>query len=101
MAPLRALPKTYERDIERYLVNQIAKRLKGKVYKLSGIRGIQDRLIVLPRGIVWFVEVKREDGKISPLQVRRRKELQRLGHHTAVVWSRPEVDHLLTRIRNE
>ena len=101
MATLRKLPKTYERDIERYLVNQVTKRLKGKVYKLSGLRGIQDRLVVLPRGIVWFVEVKREDGKVSPLQARRRKELQALDHHTAVVWSRQEIDHLLTRIRNE
>lgn len=41
----------------------------GKAYKFTSEmnRGVSDRIVVFP-GQVWFVEVKRSSGKLTPLQ---------------------------------
>lgn len=52
-----------ENDIEKYLVSQV-KNTGALCYKFTspGVRGVPDR-IVLHRGNVFFVEVKRPGGK--------------------------------------
>lgn len=57
-----------ERDVERYFVD-LVKKAKGKAYKWAspGNRGVTDR-IVFVCGSVWFVELKRAGGKLSPMQ---------------------------------
>ena len=55
-----------ESDIERRLVQGV-KKLGGRAYKFvsPGNVGVPDRLVVLPGGIVLFVEVKAPDGRLS------------------------------------
>ncbi len=70
-----------ERDIERALVAMVKRRgglcLKGVC---PGWAGVPDRIILLPRGPVIFVELKRpKGGKIAPLQQWWREQLTRLG----------------------
>lgn len=56
-----------ESDIERRLVQGV-KKLGGRAYKFvsPGNVGVPDRLVVLPGGVVLFVEVKAPDGRLSP-----------------------------------
>ncbi len=58
-------------------------------------RGVADRLVVLPQGVVWFVEVKKEGGRLSTLQNIFIAEMQRLQQNVRVVWSKEDVDQLI------
>ena len=80
-----------ERDIEKYLVAEVRKR-GGEAYKFTSpaMRGVADRLVVMP-GAVWFVELKRPGGKLTPLQERFRDRMLQLLQRHVVLSSREEV----------
>tara|TARA_R110000868_G_scaffold403706_1_gene681210 strand:+ start:543 stop:830 length:288 start_codon:yes stop_codon:yes gene_type:complete len=82
-----------ERDIEKYLVKRVA-GIGGIAYKFTSPsnRGVFDRVVVMPRGVVWFVELKSAKGKLSKLQEKFEREMQLLGHKTAVLHSKDAVD---------
>lgn len=46
----------------------------------KGDTGWPDRILVLPGGVTWWIELKRDSGKVRPLQVLRGKQLTELGH---------------------
>lgn len=81
-----------ERDIEKYLVAEVRKR-GGEAYKFvsPAQRGVADRIVVMP-GRVWFVELKRPGGKLTPLQERFRDRMLQLLQYHVVLSSREEVD---------
>lgn len=85
-----------EKTIEAYLRNQVKKR-GGIAFKFvsPGYNGVPDRLIVMPGGSMYFVEVKNERGRLSPLQVQCHKMLEALGVPVFVVWSKEDVDALM------
>lgn len=88
---------TREASIEDYLRERVA-GLDGVCIKLSpvGLRGVPDRLIVLPGPRVIFVELKRpKGGVISALQHWWRKRLLALGCEHHFVKTRAEVDALI------
>lgn len=66
-----------EKQIET-LFNNFVKSVGGKSIKLINHTGIMDRLAIFPNNNIWFVELKRPDGKMSKIQKWRRKELKRL-----------------------
>jgi len=82
-----------ERDIEAYLRVKV-KALGGTAYKFvsPGHAGVADRLVLLPGGVVWFIEVKAPGGKLSPLQMLFGRRMEELGMNYRVVWSREDVD---------
>lgn len=62
---------------------KLVKELGGKFYKLTGHRGVPDRLMVL-KGHCVFVELKRSGtGALSPVQS---QEIKRLRELHARVW---------------
>ena len=73
------------------------KEIGGVAYKFvsPSNRGVADRLVVLPQGVVWFVEVKKEGGRLSTLQNIFIAEMQRLQQNVRVVWSKEDVDDLI------
>ena len=73
------------------------KEIGGVAYKFvsPSNRGVADRLVVLPGGRVWFVEVKKEGGRLSTLQNIFIAEMQRLQQNVRVVWSKEDVDQLI------
>ncbi len=82
-----------EKEIERYLVRRTIAH-GGKAYKWvsPGHLGVADRIVVLPGGVVWFVEVKAAKGRLSPLQKLFAADMARLGQQYACVWSKEDVD---------
>lgn len=86
-----------EASIEEYLRGRIV-GLGGVCIKLSptGLRGVPDRLIVLPGPRVIFVELKRpKGGVVSALQHWWRDRLVALGCEHHFVKTRAEVDALI------
>jgi len=61
--------KILEKEIERKMCRLIKKH-GGLSYKFAspGNPGVPDRIVILPRGRVFFVELKAEDGKPTDLQ---------------------------------
>ena len=88
-----------EKQIEAYLVKRV-KEIGGVPYKFTSPsnRGVSDRIVVLPGGAIWFIEVKRAGGKLTPLQVKFAETVQTLGHRYACLWSKEEVDKWISQL---
>lgn len=88
-----------EKDIERRLIRKV-KSYGGRIYKFISptAAGVPDRIVLL-NDCVFFVEVKRPDGKLTPRQVERLMELKGMLNcgcvyvpRCAVLSSKEEVD---------
>jgi hypothetical protein len=82
-----------EKHIEAYLVRRI-RELGGRAYKFvsPANRGVADRVVCLPNGQTWFVELKAPTGRLSPLQVHFQTEMARLNQNYTCLWSKDDVD---------
>ena len=91
-----------ERDIERYLVDRVHE-LGGEAYKFTSPshRGVYDRVVVMSRGIVWFVELKSPTGKLSRLQELFQERMTALGQRNIVLSSKDAVDNFVEILKNE
>ena len=84
-----------EREIERHLVH-LAKQHGGLAIKWTApsFSGVPDRIVFLPRGEVFFVELKAPTKNQTALQVRVCKMLTDLGARVYVVDSKQAVEAL-------
>lgn len=89
-----------EKYIEQKLVEKV-KKLGGRAYKFvsPGNIGVPDRLVVLPENKVGFVEVKRQNGRLSKLQKNQLEFLKSLGCKTFVLWNINEIDQIIEKIQ--
>jgi hypothetical protein len=85
-----------ECEVEAYLVRCIA-AIGGRAYKFTspGRVGVPDRLLVLPGGLVVFVEVKAPGGRLSKPQAREIEALARLGAEIYVVYNWRDIESLV------
>lgn len=69
-----------ERDIEKWLAGRI-RQMGGEAFKFvsPGNDGVPDRLVCMPGGRVYFVELKTDEGRPSGLQQWQMERLRRLG----------------------
>ena len=78
------------------LVERMQPRIEhgGKAYKWvsPGHVGVADRIVMLPGGVVWFVELKSSTGRLSPLQKIFAVDMVRMGMNYMVIRSKEEVD---------
>lgn len=92
-----------ERDIEAFLVKRV-EHLGGRCLKFPATfeEGIPDRLVILPRGKVAFVELKRpKGGRLSAMQKYQIKKLRDLGCKVFVVKNHEEVNAMLEELNAE
>lgn len=82
-----------ESEIEDYLVWTV-ERMGGRAYKFvsPAQRGVADRIVCLPNGQTWFIELKTKKGRLSPLQQMFAAEMARLNQKHAVLWNKEEID---------
>lgn len=90
------MKKLRESDIEAYLVEQVEKA-GGITFKFTcpSERGVPDRIVILPRGDVRFIEVKRPGKRPTDAQQRQLERLRALGVRAAWVESFWSVDAAL------
>lgn len=89
-----------EKIIEQHLVKAV-KNSGGIAPKLvcPGFDGMPDRLVLLPRGKIGFVEVKAPGKEPRPLQVARHGLLRRLGFKVYVLDDPDQIGGILDEIR--
>ena len=88
-----------EKDIEQRL-DWAVQREGGLTFKFvsPGQRGVSDRIVCLPNGDTWFVDLKRPGGKRTALQERFAKQMVALRQKYALLSSAEEVDAWVTTI---
>lgn len=81
-----------ERDIEKALVDEVRKA-GGRAYKFTspGNDGVPDRIVLLPDGLVIFVELKTEVGRLTRLQRIQCERIKSLGQKVRVLHGLQEV----------
>ena len=90
-----------EKIIERKLVHAV-KAMGGIAPKIisPGFDGMPDRLVLLPKGKIAFVEVKRHGEKPRPLQESRHGLLRRLGFRVYVLDDGVQIGGILNEIQS-
>ena len=85
-----------ERDIESHLVRSV-KALGGEVRKLKwiGRRGAPDRVVMLPGGRLYWVELKAPGQKAAPHQAREHERMRGMGQAVVVIDSFDVIEALL------
>lgn len=78
--------------------------LKRKIEKIGGLcikfispsmAGVPDRIILLPKGKIYFAELKAPGEKLRPLQIKRKEQIEKLGFKIYVIDSYEKVDEFL------
>lgn len=92
-------PAPKENTVEAYLKSRV-EAMGGRCLKFvsPGTAGVPDRLILLPNGVVAFVEAKRLGESPRPLQAKFLRDVRRLGFFADSTDSHEEVDFLLATL---
>lgn len=83
-----------EKDIEKKLRRIVEQRHGGRCLKwvCPGWTGVPDRIILLPRGRIYFAETKRpKGGVVSAMQEKWREWLRALGFTVWVIWDEADL----------
>ena len=90
-----------ERDIEAKLRQAIEKD-GGLFFKFvsPGNDGVPDRIAILPDGQIWFIELKAESGRLSPIQVWQIDRLRQLGVNVAVIRGMDEARSFIEEMQD-
>lgn len=90
-----------EKYIEQKLVTAV-KKLGGICPKFTspGLDGVPDRLLLLPGGKMAFIELKAPGEKMRPLQVRRKKQLERIGFRVYCIDNTTQIGGILDEIQS-
>lgn len=88
-----------EKDIEIYLREQV-KKMKGIAYKFEspGNSGVPDRIVLLPNGRIYFVELKAPGKKSRPLQLNQQRKIANLGFTVLEIDSYLSVDLFIRNV---
>lgn len=86
-----------EKEVEKYLVRRV-EALGGRCLKWTspGTTGLPDRIVLLPRGRIIFVELKRPKGsRVEALQRYWQRVLRGLGFRHYITYTRHAIDAML------
>jgi len=88
-----------EKLIEKTLAAEV-KKLGGWSLKLLStyVTGLPDRLILLPGGVIFFVEVKTTGKKPTTIQLIIHERLRRLGFRVEVIDSLKQLNQILNNL---
>ena len=90
-----------EKTVETKLVAAV-KAMGGLAPKLisPGYDGMPDRLVLLPNGVLAFVELKAPGKKMRPLQVRRKNQIEALGFSVYCIDRPEQIGGVLSEIQS-
>ena len=87
-----------ESNIEQY-TTKIIKNKKGLCIKLNStsLRGLPDRMVLLHKGVIFFIEFKAPNKKANQLQLSAHRVLKSLGFDVYVVDSKEKAKEVLKK----
>lgn len=90
-----------ESAVEKKLFKRV-KELGGIAFKFvsPGHAGVPDRIVMLPRRHLFFVELKTENGVLSPLQMEVQNRIRSLGFEVRTLYGKQEVEGFLREIQS-
>lgn len=90
-----------EKTVESKLVKAV-KSMGGLAPKFvsPGFDGVPDRLVLLPRGKIAFIELKAPGKELRPLQVRRKRQLEALGFSVYCIDGPEQIGGILDEIQS-
>ncbi|MBD3948465.1 VRR-NUC domain-containing protein [Tuanshanicoccus lijuaniae] len=88
-----------EKQIEQKLVIEV-KKSDGLCFKLTGMIGIPDRMVLMPHGKIGFVEVKALGKKPRAIQVKRITLLRGLGFKCFVLDDVAKIGGIIHEIQS-
>ena len=91
-----------EKDIEAWL-NKKIKELGGLSYKFVSPNnpGVPDRIYIFSEGLVFFVELKTEIGRMSNIQKWQRQRLQEKGCRFYLVKGMDQARAFIQEVQHE
>ena len=91
-----------EKQIEEKL-RQAIKAMGGFAYKFTspGNIGVPDRIVILPGGRIWFVELKADAGRLTPNQERQIQRIKETGGNACTLYGMDGVNAFLAARRRE
>lgn len=95
------MPTTLEKEIEAKLTAMVH-RHGGECLKwvCPGWAGVPDRIVLMPEGRVWFVELKRpKGGRRSAMQLWWERKLTGMGFNHRFIKNEAEIEALETEIK--
>lgn len=91
-----------ERDIEKWLRHQI-ESMGGMFMKFTspGNDGVPDRITVMPGGHIWFVELKTDEGRLTPIQTWQIEQLKKRDVPAIVVQGMTDARAFVDTLQDE
>lgn len=89
-----------EKIIEKELKNA-AKSMGGIALKFisPGFNGMPDRLVLLPRGKIAFIELKAPGKKLRPIQEKRKRQIEALGFLVFLIDNIDQIGGVMSEIQ--
>ena len=91
-----------ESKIENWLVEQI-KQMGGIADKFTSPAnpGVPDRLVIMPNGKIYFVELKADWGRLSNIQKWQRERYRKHGADVRCIKGMDEAKAFVEELKNE
>ncbi len=90
-----------ENQLEEKLVKKI-KEMGGMALKFvsPGRAGVPDRIILMPKGKIYFVEMKSPRGEVNPIQEYIFEKFEKLGFKVHILNSENSVKKFLEKLES-
>ena len=91
-----------ESRIEQLLV-RLVRTAGGTTFKFNSVGndGVPDRIVVMPGGRIYFVELKTVTGRPSKLQLAQGARLRRLGCSFRVLYGEMDVRRFVDEVTDD
>lgn len=66
-----------------------------------GNAGVPDRILILPKGAIWFVEMKTDTGQLSPVQQVQARKLRARNCRVFAVHGEAQAKTFIEKVRAE
>lgn len=88
-----------ESELEKYFI-WCVESIGGKSYKFKSMtmRGVADRVVCLPNGRTWFIELKRPGGRLSALQEIFAEDVIALHQNYACLWNKDQINEWTAKV---